>query len=576
MRLPPAFLGLAVLSLGCGHSSTDRPSGRSGHGGIFSFNEAKALRSLFPLTITQVAEQRIASQIYEGLVRFDPLDLSVTPALAESWQTDTTGTVYTFHLRQGIRFQDDPAFVDGEGRELTATDVVRCFDAVCEKGIGDKVFWVFQDRVEGANAYHGSGMRNGEVAGIRALNDRTVEIRLTRPSPNFLESIAGSACWIWPQELLTAYGQDLFEHAIGTGPFRMKVARADEAIVLERNGHYWGTDRHGEQLPYLDGVRITLVPDKEKEIAEFLKGRLSMVTELSLESIDVLADSMKQGEGAGGKRFKLLSVPALAVQYYGFNASQPPFDDVRVRRAFGLAIDRGVLVDSVLRGIAVKAEHGLVAPGLPMYPYQLVPGIPFRPDSARRLLAQAGYPGGKGFPRIQLQVNNDGFGYRQVAGKVQDMLWRELGVAVTVSMVAPKEYYDRIEHGKALLWREGWVADLPDPDNFLALLYGKNAAPDTSMASPFNTTRYSDPQFDALYGLSLTEMNEAKRMGELAHAEQLAMHDVPLLPLYHDRYMLLVQPNVLNMKANPLEQLDLREVRFDEGKAHAAVPAMNS
>lgn len=558
---------LLLLLSGCGGCNPESHRKTQLAGGVFNFNESQVLRSIFPLTITRVSEQRVASQIYEGLVRFNAKDLSVEPSLAKSWEVDPTGTIYTFHLRDGVRFQDDPVFPGGEGRKLTAEDVVHCFTKICEKGAGDQAFWLFQDKVDGADEYHASAKQDGSVSGIASVDDRTVRITLTRPCPNFLQSIAGAGCWIWPKELTGRYGTDLFRHAIGTGPFRLKVARPEEVIVLERNRNYWGRDAEGGSLPYLDGVRVTLVPDKEKEIAEFLKGRLNMVTELSLESMNVLADSVDPVSGE--RRFEMLSTPALAVQFYGFNASKPPFNDVRVRRAFALALDRRTLVDSVLHGIAVVSHHGLVPPGLAGYPYDLVPGIPFDPDSARKLMALAGYPDGTGFPRVQLQVNNYGFGYRSVASKAQEMLGKELGVMITVSVVSPKEYYERIERGEALFWREGWVADLPDPENFLALIYGKNAVSDTSLPSSLNTTRYADPRFDALFGKSMTETDEHLRMQDLARAEKIAMQDVPLVPLYHERYIVLLDPKVRNLAVNPMELLDLTRVRFMRPKPHS-------
>lgn len=572
-RLLP-FVALLAILCGCGNASIQNRSAGDPHGGVFNFNETQGLRSIFPLSITRVAEQRVASQVYEGLVRFNTKDLSVEPCLARSWEVDPSGTLYTFHLRDGIRFHDDPVFPDGEGRELTARDVVHCFTSVCEKGTGDLAYWLFQDKVAGADAYHTSGEAGGTVSGITALDDHTVRITLARPCPNFLQSIAGPGCWIWPEELVAHYGGDLFRHAIGTGPFQLKAARPEEVIVLERNPHYWGRDADGAALPYLDAVRITLVPDKEKEVSEFLQGHLSMVTELSLRTMGVLADSVNTTTGA--RRFNMLSIPALTVQFYGFNASKAPFNDLRVRRAFALALDRRLLVDSILRGMAVVAGHGLVPPGLAGYPYDMVPGIPYDPDSARKLMAAAGFPGGKGFPRIQLQVNNYGFGYRDVAGKAQEMLGRELGVAITVSVVPPHVYYERIERGEALFWREGWVADLPDPENFLALIYGKNAVTDTSKASSLNTTRYADPRFDALFGRALAEKNEPDRMRDLARAEEIAMADVPLIPLYHERYIMLLDPRVQGLAINAMELLDLRLVKLKRDKPHSGTAATSS
>jgi len=561
---------LALLASCGGPAAKDGTRSVGRYGGIFNFNETQPPRSLFPPAITQVSEIHVASQIYEGLVRFNPQDLSIEPSLAESWSIDSSHKIYTFELRPDVHFQNDPAFSGGQGREMTAKDVVDCFTQLCRPDMGSLSSRLFRDRVEGAE----SAGTTGEIAGLQALDEHTVRITLTGPCANFLQVLAESGCWIWPHELVSTYGKDLLHHAIGTGPFLIKASEQDEAIVLVRNEHYWGKDELGGSLPYLDGVRITFVPDKEKEVAAFLKGSLTMLTELSLESMDMLADTVNGHGHSGAKQFTTTMVPALATQYYGLNAMRPPFNDVRVRRAFALAIDRTFLTDSVLRGTAKRADHGLVPPGLPGYPYDLVPRVPFAPDSARRLLALAGYPNGRGFPHVQLQVNNDGFGYQQVASKVQDMLLRELKVPITVSVVSPKEYYDRIEQGKALFWREGWVADLPDPGNFLALLYGKNAVADTALSSPLNTARYMEPRFDSLYAASMSESDVTTRMRSLAQAEGIAMKDVPLIPLYHPYYILLAEPQVQDLHINPMELIDLRGVWFSEPQAKG--PATNS
>lgn len=568
MRNPPFFVVLALLLAGCASPTHKVHGPGSVYGGVFNFNQTTLVRSLFPLNAVLVSEQHIAMQVYEGLVRYDPANLRLEPALAESWDIDPSGTKYTFHLREGVRFHDDPAFPGGQGRELVAADVVHCLTALCEKGIGDAMFWVLREKVEGADAYNASGEKGGRVSGIQALDEHTVQLTLVRPLPNFLQNLAVVGCMIWPRELPAAYGDDLLVHAIGTGPFRMAAARAGEAIVLERNPSYWERDDEGRQLPYLDAVRITLEPDKEKEVAAFLSGRLSMVSELSPESADLLADSLDHTTGS--IRFRRLSTPALAVQYYCFNITKPPFNDTRVRRAFAMALDRQALVDSVLKELAIPATNGLVAPGLQDYPYEMAGGIPFAPDSACLLLAQAGYPGGKGFPRVQLLVDNNGYGYRRVASMAQEMLGRELGVAVTVSTVPTKVYYERVERGEALFWREGWVADLPDAENFLALLYGKNAVTDTGLVSLFNTTRYASPRFDDHFSRARAATDEAERMEHFARAEHVAMKDAPVVPLYHERYTMLVAPHVVGLHVNAMELLDLREVRLLPDQVYAS------
>lgn len=568
MRAGPLVLSLLVL-LGACDDQPGRPADAEGrYGGVFNLNEAGAIRSLFPHTLTLASEVRIMGQVYEGLVSFDPATMATVPCLAERWEVDATHTRWTFHLRPGVRFHDDPAFPGGSGRALTADDVVRCLTAICTQGAGDQMRWLLQDRVLGATEHY-AATRNGEplpqgVEGIRKVDDATVLITLTHPDPNILRIIAHQGCWIWPQELVTAYGADINAHAIGTGPFRLRGAHAGGTMVLERSPHYWGKDAEGRILPYLDAVRITFDPDPNAEFDQFLKGRVSALLALPVDRLAALKDSVDPATGE--QRFRMRSVPAFSSQFYCFDIHHPPFDDLRVRRAFAMAIDKQALVDRVLGGLATPALHGIVAPGLENYPYELVPGVPFDPDSARLLLAGAGYPEGQGFPALRLQVNADGFGYVRVAEAVLGMIERELKVPITLSVLPANRHLALTEHLKARFWREGWSADHPDPENFLALLYSRNAAQDTALASPLNTVRFHSVPFDVRFERAVREPDERARARLLAEAERTAMSELPMMPLYHDRAVLLTLPQVMDLHVNPLEVLDLAAVWFDRSR----------
>ncbi len=565
-RIALLFVAGTLLLAGCGERTPARTKNGKRHGGVFNMNETGELRSIFPPTLTQASAFRIMAQVYQGLVAFNPGDLAITPCLAERWEMDATATQYTFFLREGVRFHDDKAFPDGRGPEVTANDVVRCFTQNCTRGIGDGVFWLFQDRVEGANAYYAATSKGetpeGGVKGIVALDDHTVRISLVHPSPNFLQIMAHPGCWIWPNEMRSVYGSELNLHAIGTGPFRLKEIHPGELILLERDPTYWGRDEAGAALPYLDAVRVTFEGDKNLEFEAFLKGTLSALLELPVDRLAQLKDSIDPNTQT--PLFHLLEVPALSTQFYSFNLFQRPFDDVRVRQAFALAIDRKLLVDSVLGGFASAADHGLVAPGLIGYPYENVPGCPFDPDSARVLLAAAGYPGGAGFPRISLQANSDGFGYVRVAEAVQAMLERDLHVFVSISMVGSAEHFERIETGKASFWREGWTADHPDPENFLSILSGKNAVTDPALPASINTTRFRDAIFDEHYMKARQMTDDRSRYQELSLAEQRAMQEVPLTPLYYENVVYILQPWVRDLKPNPIDNLDLSRVWLDK------------
>lgn len=559
MRLLTIF-SIAVLCVACsGPEAARERKGQGGkhYGGVFNVNESEELRGLFPLDLVQAASHRVAAQVYEGLVRFDQKDLSVQPALASSWTVDATGTVYTFNLQRGVRFHDDTCFTDGVGREFTAKDVVECFTALCSHDELNQMFWLFQDKVLGANAQYAAtvaGKPGPGVKGLEALDPYTVRITLTAPSASFLQILAHQGTWIFPKELVTFYGPEAKWHMVGTGPFREKTHIKGEVLVLERSPNYWGKDELGNTYPFLDAVRFTFVKDKVRELEEFEKGHLSMIYELPVDRTEFLKSA---------SAFQVQTVPGLTIQFYGFNMRQKPFTDVRVRRAFSMAIDRQALVDSVLNGLGVPATRGVVAPGFEHYPYEQVPVTPYDPDSARALLAAAGFAAGKGLPTVHLQVNNDGFGYVRVAGSVQTMLEKNLGVRVATSVLPAEQHYERVEMGRAQFWREGWIVDHPDPENFLAVFYGKNVPADTSEASYLNSTRYKSAVYDSLFAKAMRTAGDDERLSLLAAAERKLMEDMVVLPLYYERSVRLLQQDVRDLPINGMEYRDLRGVWFD-------------
>jgi len=557
--LPLATVGVVLTLLSCEGRHQPMPSRTKGgrhYGGILNWNEATPVGDLFPLGLATAAEYRVASLVYQGLVRLDPVDLTVAPCLAESWKVSEDGRTYTFTLRKEVYFHPDPTLFPDGPRSVGAKEVVACFKRLCTATPDNQMFWLFQGRVKGADEHYYAtreGRTPPDLDGVRVKDERTLEVELLRPEPLFLQILAHQGCWIYPEALAKSpIGQ---RPIVGTGPFRSRVRSEGGTYVFERAPNYWDRDEHGDPLPFLDGVRVTFDPDRSRELDEFLTGHLAILVDPPLERMAELSDPMDRTTGR--PRFELNRMPALAVQYYGFNADRPPFHDVRVRKAFALAIDQRYLVDSVLRGAAIVADHGLVPSGLKDYPNQRVRGLLFAPDSARRLLAEAGYPGGRGFPSVRLHVNNDGFGYVRVAEAVQAMIERELGIGLLVSVLPADQHYALIDNGGALMWRQGWVADYPDPENFLTLFYGRNAVLDTALPSPLNTTRYHNARFDSLFQAARVTTDPHARLVMLAEAEDQAMRDVTVAPLYHESLVRLTQPW---LKGLPPNAMDLRDV----------------
>ncbi|TXH29219.1 MAG: ABC transporter substrate-binding protein [Elusimicrobia bacterium] len=558
------FLLLALTTWsGCSPAEPDSRSvyGKGGrrYGGVFNYNEAGSVRGLFPLGITQLSSYRSAAQVYEGLVRIDGTDLSVKPALASSWDVDPTGTIYTFRMRQGVRFHDDACFENGSGREMTAEDVLYCFTELCTPGPANQLAWLLQDLVVGAGARINAAMAGTAlppVQGFEVLPDGRFRITLNSPAANFMQVLAHQGCWIYPREMVAHYGDEMIWHPVGTGPFVARSVKVGNAIVLERNIAYWDVDEHGNALPFLDGVRVTFEQDRSKEWDAFESGTLTYYAEPDRSALTALA-------ARGSAQPSVLSAAGLSVQFYGFSRFHLPFTDRRVRQAFSLAIDRRALVDSLLGDLALPAQRGMVPPGFSDYPYDSVPLLRYDPDRGKQLLQEAGYNSGAELPTVYLQVSNDGPAYVRVASAVQVMLERNLGVQTVVSVLPAEQHFVRVERAQAQFWREGWVADHPDPENFLALFYGRNAPSDTTEPSFLNSTRYRNQEFDRLFQAAQSTIEPEERMRLLAHCERILMEDAVVLPLYHERMVRVLQPWVRDLPINGMDFLQLRSAWFD-------------
>ena len=287
-----------------------------------------------------------------------------------------------------------------------------------------------------------------------------------------------------------------------------------------------------------------------------------MVWKLPIEEINTILGDLEDAKNGGNLDFIFQTVPGLTIQYYGFQHKSKIFEDVKVRKAFNYAVDRKELVDFTLQGEGEPAFYGIVPPSAPDYDASKVKGFDFNPDLARKLMAEAGYPNGKGFPKLTLQLNSGGKTNEIAAEAIQNMLKKNLGVDVTLEVMPFPQHLERLETGKANFWRTAWVADYPDPENFLNLLYGKHIPEKLSDQSYINSVRYHSPEFDSAFAKALQEVDLEKRMDLFAKADQIAMEDAAIMPLYYDSYIRLLQLDVANFDINAMEYRDLTRVYF--------------
>jgi peptide/nickel transport system substrate-binding protein len=550
---------LALIS--CGKEQTveqHEAQGGKKYGGIYHMNEVGEIRTLDPVRLNDAPSHHIVHQIYELLIEFDS-SLTIQPELAEAFEVSADGLTYTYHLRKGVRFHDSPAFPDGKGREMKASDVKYCFDRILDAKSGTLGDAYFRGKVKGAQEFFDATQAGnppaGGVSGFRVVDDYTFAIDLISPFAAFKNYPALGFCYVYPKEAVDKWGQDFFKNPVGTGPFVFDHWDKDLELVLKRNPNYWRKDEAGNQLPLLDGVVFTFIRDEKQQLNEFKLGKLEEAYRLPTEFLGTVIDA-KGTLTKEWAHFRLDRIPALSTQYYGMLNISKPFNDIRVRKAFNYAIDRDKIITYVLQGQASgPATHGITPPAIPGYNTGLIHGYQFNIDSARALMAAAGYPNGKGFPAITLQLNSGGGRNERIAEAVQDMLVKGLGIDVKLQIIEWAQHLDLVESGKALFWRSAWIADYPDPENFLNLLYSKTIP--KSGPSPLNSTRYVNHEFDAIFERALSTLDDTERYNLYAQAEQIAVNDAPMLWSFHDLDYRLVQPYVRGYSSNAMDRRDL-------------------
>lgn len=564
------ILSVAVLLSSCSNSTSDGGTERVAkgdkvYGGTLRVNETEQFLTLYPASITDIGSAHIANQIYEGLVKFNPKDLSVIPSLAEKWEIDAAGTTYTFHLKKGVMFQDNECFPDGKGREVKSSDFKYVFELLCTDSKDNSNFAAtFQDRVVGANKFFAAskGKPTGSIDGIKTPDDYTISITLTSPSASFLFALASPVTSVFAKEAFEKYGTDI---KVGTGPFIFVENGSNDKALLKRNDNYHGKDSLGNQMPFLDSVVVSFLPTKKQELDNFQNGNLDMVIGLPSESIKDMVESQIADFQNKPPKYLLERSPEMASQYYEFNMTKEPFNNIKVRQAFSYAIDRNKIVEDVLKGEAYgPAINGISPPSFKGYDITKITGYDFDAEKAKKLLAEAGYPNGKGFPKVKIELNSGGAKNTNVVLEIQKQLMEVLNVNVDFEVVPQKQKMEDSKYARAEIFRAAWIADFPSPENFLWILYGATVPADLSQPSYPNTPRYKSEEFDKLFDAGKSAKTQEEGYADLLKAEQIMMNDAPVMMLWYDENYRLVKSNVRNLFSNPMRYRDYSQVYFKE------------
>lgn len=537
------------------------------YGGIFRLNESEYIKNLFPHNITDAYSYRVASQVYEGLFKFDPANLSVNKCLVEDYQIDASRTVYTFNLKENIFFHDDPCFENGKGRNLTAQDVAYSFTKLCTQSPNNQSFsTIFKGYLKGADEFYQASASSQNdlpesVEGITVVDKYTLQLELTKPNAIFLIHLARPACFIFPREAYEAYGNDMRIKAVGTGPFYLDQVDENISLTLKKNPVYHGVDQFGNRLPFLDALQINFMSEKKTELFEFKKGNLDMIYRLPTEHIIEILEETAANENGELNNYQLQRVPELVSQILVLNTKKEVFRDKRVRKAINFAIDRSKILDFVLNGEGyAPGNHGITPPSFDNYPINDIEGYTLNIDSARYYLSEAGYPNGNNFPEIELLLNAEGERNTLVAVEIQKELKDHLNIDLKLTILPFAQSIERSFQGNFDMIKVAWYADFPSPENFLWLFHGAEVPDELSESSYPNIARYRNSQFDQYYQQAMTANNIKTAHQYFKNAEKQLMDDAPLVVLWYDEGYRLVKNHVKNFPNNPMQYRDFSEV----------------
>ncbi len=462
------------------------------------------------------------SQIFSGLVTVDER-LEIVPDVAEKWTLGPDGRVYTFQLRQGVRFHD--------GSPVTAQDFKYSIERAADPKTGSTAASTYLGDIVGvSDKLAGKAI---EVSGVRVKGDYTLEIEIDAPKAFFLSKLTYPTAFVLDRKNVEG-SRDWQQHPNGSGSFKLKSWDPEKGIVLERNDDYYGTKPNlKEVLFYLGGGS----PMNVYELNEV------DVIEVGLAEIDRVLDKHNP------LNKELQVAPQLSLTYIGFNTKMEPFDDPKVRQAFAYATDKDKLVNVLFKNTRRKAS-GILPPGLPGHDPSYS-GVEFNPARAQELLAGSRYGGAANLPEITFTVG----GGSSVALALVDMYKRNLGVTVNVEQ-AEDGYVEGLEGRQFQMFEMGWIADYPDPQDFLDIFFHSG--------SYNNYMSYASKDVDGLLESARVELNEDKRFQLYRAAEQLVVADASAIPIYHDITYALVKPYVKGFSISPLGIISLKNVRIEK------------
>ena len=521
---------LLSLSVACGNKRTENRDNL-----VFRYNENAAVNSLDPAFAKIRPSIWVCNQLFNGLVQLDDT-LGIQPDIARSWDISPDGKTYTFTLRKDVYFHKSALFGNDSTRSVVAKDFEYSLNRLLDEDIAAPGRWILQN-----------------VEKFYAVNDTVFEIKLSKTFPAFLGLLTMKYASVVPHEAFDKPGYDFRSHPIGTGPFQFKIWEENVKLVLRKNPLYFEKDEKGVQLPYMEAVAITFLPDKQSGFLQFVQGKLDLVSGLDPSYKDEILTPKGELAPKYRKDVKMITGPYLNTEYLGFrlDGTDKAVKDKRIRQAMNYGFDRGKMILFLRNNMGIGATSGMIPTGLGGFGSK---GYDFDPAKAKALIADYKKQTGDSNPKIMMSTSAS---YLDIAEYLQRE-WQKIGLNVQVDVNPPSTLTQSISTGKVSFFKASWIADYPDAENYLSLFYSKNFSP----GGP-NYTHFKNEQFDALYEAAFLETDDNKRHELYKRMDALVMEEAPVIPLFYDKASRFTRSNITGLGINPLNLLVLKRVKKD-------------
>jgi oligopeptide transport system substrate-binding protein len=540
-KLPSLLIILVVVALAaCGGGESNVTQGN--RDAILHYGNGTEPQGLDPHVVTGLPESHIVRALFEGLAVKNPYTLEPEPGVAKSWDISEDGRTIVFHLNPEAKWSN--------GEAMTAHDYVWSWRRALNPAMGNQYAYMLYP-VRNAEAFATGKLTNFDQVGVKALNNHTLQVQLNAATPYFIQLMDHYSTFAVHGPTIEKFGKatDRFtpwtrvENMVGNGAFVLKEWKLNRRIRIEKSQTYWDRDK-----VRLKGVVYYPTENISSEERMFRVGQLHYTQTIPLDKIPVYRAL---------ENSPYVNAPYLGTYYYLINIHQPPVDDVRVRQALSLAVDRDRLNSTVLQGINLSA-YSITPPGtLGYHPPRL---FSYDVEKARQLLAEAGYPNGEGWPGLELTYNTSE-SHRKIAVALQQMWKTALNIEVTLSNQEWKVYLDTVDEMNFQIARRGWIGDYVDPNNFLDLFLcdGGN-----------NSTGFCEPEYDdIILNKAPQAQTQEERYALFTAAETMLMEQMPIIPIYTYTSSHLVHPSVKGMPSNLMDSMNLKYVWLEDQSPHA-------